>query len=91
MRLRRPAIAATTLGLAGALLPASGAAAAEPADRHVVYSENVTYGREEARRATAQWSPARLNQRKEYSSVGLVFAEVSEGTWPFDSHGRRAK
>ena len=37
MRLRRPAIAATTLGLAGALLPASGAAAAEPADRHVVY------------------------------------------------------
>jgi hypothetical protein len=42
MRLRRPAIAATTLGLAGALLPASGAAA-EPADRHVVFSEDVTY------------------------------------------------
>src|SRR5215213_4454067 len=43
MRLRRPAIAATTLGLAGAFLPASGASAAEPADRHVVYSEDVTY------------------------------------------------
>jgi hypothetical protein len=43
MRLRRPAIAATTLGLAGALLPASSAAAAEPADRHVVFSEDVTY------------------------------------------------
>ena len=43
MRLRRPAIAATTLGLAGALLPASGAAAAEPPDRHVLLREDVTY------------------------------------------------
>jgi hypothetical protein len=41
MRLRRPAVAATTLGLTGALLTAGGAAA-EP-DRHVVVSEDVTY------------------------------------------------
>ena len=41
MRLRRSAIAATSLGLAGALLPASGAAA-EP-DRHREYSEEVTF------------------------------------------------
>jgi hypothetical protein len=42
MRLRRPAVAATSLGLAGALLPATGAAAAEP-NRHVVVTEDVTY------------------------------------------------
>jgi hypothetical protein len=41
MRLRRAAVAATALGLAGALLPASGAAA--ETDRHVVFSEDVTY------------------------------------------------
>ena len=137
MRLRRPAIAATTLGLAGALLPASGAAAAEPADRHVVHSEDVTYesgngtthdctvvarldwtfgqeGREDdvlsastdiqstpgkpacvvdvsfqVASVTMRWryTNFRLSQRKEYSSVGLVFAEVSEGTWPFDVYG----
>jgi hypothetical protein len=44
MRLRRQAVAATTLGLAGALLPVTGAAAAEP-NRHVVFTEDVTYER----------------------------------------------
>jgi hypothetical protein len=138
MRLRRPAIAATTLGLAAALLPANGAAAAEPADRHVVYSENLTYvsgsgdgtthyctvvarldwtfgqqGREDdllsastdiqstpgkpacvvdvsfqVASVTMRWryNDFRLFQLKEYSSEGLVFAEVSEGTWPFDAY-----
>ncbi len=42
MRLRHPLVAASTLGLADALLPASGAAAAEP-DRHVVFTEDVIY------------------------------------------------
>ena len=41
MRLRRPALAASARGLAGALIPASGAAA--ETDRHVVISEDVTY------------------------------------------------
>jgi hypothetical protein len=41
MRLRRPAIAATSLGLAGALLPASGAVA--ETDRHHEYREEVTF------------------------------------------------
>jgi hypothetical protein len=117
------------------LLPASGAAAAEPADRHVVYSEEVTYesgntthyctvvarldwtfgqeGREDdvlrastdiqstpgkpacivdvsfqEASVTMRWTYTdfRVFQRKEYSSEGLVFAEVSEGTWPFDAY-----
>jgi hypothetical protein len=41
MRLRRPVVAASALGLAGALLPTSGAAA--EADRHAVFIEDITY------------------------------------------------
>ncbi len=41
MRLRRPVIAASALGLAGALLPTSGAVAAT--DQTVTFSEEVTY------------------------------------------------
>jgi hypothetical protein len=134
MRLRRPAVAATTLGLA-ALLPATGAAA--ETDRHVVIRDDVTYesgggttqyctvvarldwtfgqeGREDdvlsastdiqstpgkpdcvvdpsfqVASVTLRWiySEYRRNQQYEYSSVGDVFAEVSDGAWPFDAYG----
>ena len=44
MRLRRPAVAATALGLAGALLPSTSATAATP-DRVFAYSDDVTVHR----------------------------------------------